>query len=152
MTLDTIFDLASLTKPLATATCVMRLVQLGQVRLNDPAATYLPEFAQNGKQAITVRQLLTHYSGLREDLLARPAWQGRDTAFRMAMAEPTVYPPGTHFLYSDLNYLVLGWLVERVSGMTLDKYSAAHLFQPLHLSYTAFLPPGLAAAHCADRI
>jgi uncharacterized protein YbbC (DUF1343 family)/CubicO group peptidase (beta-lactamase class C family) len=141
MTLDTIFDLASLTKPLATATCVMRLVQLGQVRLNDPVAKYIPEFGHNGKEEITVRELLTHFSGLREDLDLKPAWRGRQAAFRMAMDEKPVYPPGTRFLYSDINFIVLGFLVERVSGMSLDQYAQAHIFAPLKMSTTRFLPP-----------
>ena len=68
MTLDTVFDLASLTKVIATTTAVMQLVEQGKVRMNDPVAKYLPEFAQNGKDDVTVRQLLTHYSGLEPDL------------------------------------------------------------------------------------
>ncbi len=140
MTLDTIFDLASLTKCLATATSVMRLVQYGQVRLNDAAARYLPEFGVKGKEQITVRQLLTHFSGLREDLDLQQPWQGKDTAMRMAMDETPVYPPGSRFLYSDINYEVLGLLVERVSGMPLDKYAAAHIFGPLKMTRTAFNP------------
>ena len=68
MTVDTIFDMASLTKVMATTSSVMRLVQLGQIKLNDPVAKYIPEFAQNGKEEVTIRQLLTHYSGLRADL------------------------------------------------------------------------------------
>ncbi len=78
MTPDTVFDVASLTKVLATTTSVMRMVQLGEVKLNDPVAKYIPEFGQNGKQDVTVRQLLTHYSGLRADLDLKPAWRGTD--------------------------------------------------------------------------
>ena len=87
MTLDTIFDLASLTKVIATTTAVMQLVEAGKVRLNDPVAKYLPEFAQNGKEDITVRQLLTHYSGLAPDLDLKTPWEGKETAYRMAFAE-----------------------------------------------------------------
>ena len=87
MTLDTIFDLASLTKVIVTTTAVMQLVGRGKVRLNDPVAKYLPEFAQNGKADITVRQLLTHYSGLEPDLDLKTAWEGKETAYRMAFAE-----------------------------------------------------------------
>ena len=87
MTLDTVFDLASLTKVIATTTAVMQLVEQGKVRLNDPVAKYLPEFAQNGKEDITVRQLLTHYSGLEPDLDLKTPWEGKETAYRMAFAE-----------------------------------------------------------------
>ena len=84
MTLDTVFDVASLTKVIATTTAVMQLVERGRVRMNDPVAKYLPEFAQNGKDDITVRQLLTHYSGLEPDLDLKVPWEGKDTAYRMA--------------------------------------------------------------------
>ncbi len=141
MTLDTIFDIASMTKPLATAMSVMRLVELGQVRLNDPVVRYLPEFGQNGKEEITVRQLMIHYSGLPEDLDLRTPWRGSEQGFRMAMEEKPVDPPGARFRYSDINYIVLGFLVERVSGMSLDKYAEAHIFAPLGMTHTRFLPP-----------
>ena len=121
MTLDTVFDVASLTKVIVTSTAVMQLVERGKVRLNDPVAKYLPEFAQNGKQDITVRQLLTHYSGLEPDLDLKTVWKGKETAYRMAFAEAPVDPPGSKFSYSDINFIVLGALVERVSGETLDE-------------------------------
>src|SRR5579863_3053749 len=141
MTVDTIFDLASLTKVVATTTAVMQLAEKGQIRVNDPVAKYIPEFAENGKEEITVRELLTHYSGLPTDLdLAQP-WQGRETAFRMAYAEKPVYSPGSHFLYSDVNFIVLGALVERVSGMPLDEYCQKNIFSPLMMTHTRFLPP-----------
>lgn len=141
MTLGTIFDLASLTKVVATTTSVMRLVEEGQVKLNDPVARYLPEFGQNGKEDITVRQLLIHYSGLREDLDLKESWQGKDRAFTLAFAEKPVFPPGSKFLYSDINFIVLGALVERVSGMPLDEYAAKYVFGPLEMSHTQFQPP-----------
>ena len=94
MTVDTIFDLASLTKVVATTTAVMQLVEKGQIRVNDPVAKYIPEFAQNGKEEITVRELLTHYSGLPEDLDLTQPWQGRETAVRMAYEEKPVYAAG----------------------------------------------------------
>lgn len=141
MTLDTVFDLASLTKPIATATSVMRLVQLGQIRLNDPVAKYIPEFGRNGKEEITVRQLLTHFSGLREDLDLNVAWTGRDEALRRAYDEKPVRSPGSAYIYSDINFIVLGELVERVSALPLDKYADAHVFQPLKMLNTRFLPP-----------
>jgi uncharacterized protein YbbC (DUF1343 family)/CubicO group peptidase (beta-lactamase class C family) len=141
MTMDTIFDLASLTKVVATTTSVMRLVELGQVRLNDPVVRYFPEFGRNGKQDITVRQLLTHYSGLAPDLNLTLPWQGRETAFRMAFDEKPQFPPGAQFVYSDINFLVLGALAERVSAMPLEKYAEAHIFAPLKMAHTRFLPP-----------
>jgi uncharacterized protein YbbC (DUF1343 family)/CubicO group peptidase (beta-lactamase class C family) len=141
MTVDTIFDLASLTKVVATTTAVMQLVQTGQVRINDPVVKYLPEFGENGKEEITVRNLLTHYSGLRPDFDLDPPWQGREAAFRLAFAEKPAYPPGSQFIYSDTNFITLGALVERVSGTTLDAYCAKHVFAPLHMMHTRFVPP-----------
>ena len=141
MTVDTVFDMASLTKCLATAVSVTRMVELGQIRLNDQVAKYLPEFAQNGKQDITIRQLVTHYSGLPPDLDLRAPWQGYETAIRMAMAEKLDYAPGSKFVYSDINYIVLGELVHRVSGEMLDKYAEQHFYKPLNMTRTTFNPP-----------
>ena len=141
MTVDTIFDLASLTKCIATTTSVMKLVEEGRVRLNDPVAAYLPDFAQNGKQDITVRELMTHYSGLAPDLDLKTAWQGRDAAFAMAMQQTPVNPPGSRFVYSDINFETLGFLVERVSGMPLNEFAERNVFAPLAMRHTRFLPP-----------
>src|SRR5271166_2496323 len=141
MTLDTVFDLASLTKVIATTTAVMQLVEQGKVRLNDPVAKYLPEFAQNGKEDITVRQLLTHYSGLAPDLDLKEPWEGKDTAFRMAFVEPPETTPGSGFVYSDINFIMLGALVEKISGETLDVYTVQHVFAPLKMTHTRFVPP-----------
>jgi uncharacterized protein YbbC (DUF1343 family)/CubicO group peptidase (beta-lactamase class C family) len=141
MTADTIFDIASLTKVVAITIAVMQLVQKGAVRVNDPVAKYIPEFSENGKDDITVRNLLTHFSGLREDFDLDPPWQGRDAGFRLAFAEKPVYPPGSRFLYSDTNFIALGALVERVTGTMLDQYCARKIFAPLQMSHTRFLPP-----------
>jgi uncharacterized protein YbbC (DUF1343 family)/CubicO group peptidase (beta-lactamase class C family) len=141
MTVDTVFDLASLTKVVATTPSVMRLVQYGQVRLDEPVAHYIPDFGMNGKDAVTVRQLLTHYSGLRPDIDLNPPWDGRDTALRMAHEEKLQAPQGSLFIYSDTNFMVLGELVQRLSGMPLDKYAEVHIFQPLGMKHTRFLPP-----------
>jgi uncharacterized protein YbbC (DUF1343 family)/CubicO group peptidase (beta-lactamase class C family) len=141
MTLDTVFDLASLTKVIATTTAVMQLVEHGKVRMNDPVAKYLPEFAQNGKDDITVRQLLTHYSGLEPDLDLKTPWEGKDTAYRMAFAETPAQTPGSSFVYSDINFIVLGALVERVSGEALEVYTERHIFAPLKMLKTRFVPP-----------
>jgi len=141
MTVDTIFDLASLTKVVATTTAVMQLVERGEVRPNDPVAKYLPEFAQNGKEDITVRELLTHYSGLEPDLDLKTAWQGKATAYAMALAEKPQDPPGAQFVYSDINFITLGALVEEVSKMTLDNYTQSKIFAPLKMTHTRYLPP-----------
>ncbi len=142
MTTNTIFDLASLTKCIATTTSVMKLVQDGRVRLNDPVAKYLPEFAQNGKQDITVRELFTHYSGLAPDLDLKAPWQSRDTAFTMAMQQTPANPPGSQFVYSDINFEVLGFIVERVSGLPLNAFAERNIFEPLGMKHSRFLPPG----------
>jgi uncharacterized protein YbbC (DUF1343 family)/CubicO group peptidase (beta-lactamase class C family) len=152
MTLDTVFDLASLTKVIVTTTAVMQLVERGKLRLNDPVAKYLPEFAQNGKEDITVRQLLTHYSGLAPDLDLKTAWEGKETAYRMAFAETPGDPPGSKFSYSDINFIVLGALVERVSGEALDEYAARHIFVPLKMTRTRFVPPAARRAGWIEKI
>ena len=141
MTLDTIFDCASLTKVVATTTALMQLWEQGKLRMADPVAKYLPEFAQNGKQDITVRQLLVHYSGLPEDLDLVKKWEGKDAAYRMAFEMVPDRPPGSGLLYSDINFVVLGALVERLSGESLDGYTAKHVFAPLGMKETRFLPP-----------
>jgi len=141
MTVDTIFDMASLTKVVATTTAVMQLVELGKVRLNDPVTKYLPDFAQNGKEDITIRQLLTHYSGLAPDIELTPAFDSKESAFRLAFSEAPTQAPGSGFIYSDTNFIMLGALVEKMSGETLDVYTAKRVFQPLKMTHTRFLPP-----------
>ena len=141
MTVDTIFDLASVTKVVATTTAVMQLVQSGRVRLDDPVAKYIPEFAQNDKDDITVRDLLTHYSGLPPGLDLSHPWTGRDTGYSMAFAVTPIAPPESRFIYSDVDFVVLGALVERVSGQSLDVYCEQNIFTPLGMSQTRFLPP-----------
>jgi uncharacterized protein YbbC (DUF1343 family)/CubicO group peptidase (beta-lactamase class C family) len=141
MTVDTIFDLASLTKCVATTVSVMKLMEEGRVRLNEPVAAYLPEFGQNGKQDITIRELMTHYSGLAPDLDLSAPWSGRDRAFAMAMHERPVNPPGTRFVYSDINFETLGFVVEKVSGMPLNEFATKNIFEPLGMRHTRFLPP-----------
>jgi uncharacterized protein YbbC (DUF1343 family)/CubicO group peptidase (beta-lactamase class C family) len=141
MTVDTIFDLASLTKCIVTSTAVMQLVEQGRMSLNDTVASYLPEFAENGKGQITLRELLTHFSGLPPDLDLKQPWQGRDTAFKMAMQERLANPPGSRFVYSDINFETLGFVVEKVSGMPLNEYAKENIFKPLGMKETSFLPP-----------
>ncbi|MGD0792515.1 MAG: serine hydrolase [Terriglobales bacterium] len=141
MTLDTVFDCASLTKVVATTTAIMQLWEQGKFRMSDPVAKYLPEFGQNGKQDITIRQLLVHYSGLPEDLELGKKWEGKDTAYHMAFEVTPERAPGSAFVYSDTNFVVLGALVERLSGEPLDEYAAKHVFGPLGMKETRFLPP-----------
>ncbi len=141
MTVDTIFDLASLTKVIATTTCVMRLEQLGQIKLNDPVAKYIPDFGQNGKDDVTIRMLLTHYSGLPADLNLKESWNGTEEGYSRANATKLVNPPGSTFLYSDVGFVVLGELVQKVSGMPLDQCAQTNIFGPLGMVSTRFNPP-----------
>ena len=141
MSEDTVFDVASLTKVLCTTTAVMQLYQQGRFVLNDPVAKYLPEFAANGKGDITIRQLLTHYSGLPPDVSLVDPWVGKEEGLRRAFASIPVTPPGVQFRYSDINFIVLGALVEKLSGLTLDQYEAKYIAKPLRLRSTRFLPP-----------
>jgi uncharacterized protein YbbC (DUF1343 family)/CubicO group peptidase (beta-lactamase class C family) len=115
-------------------------------------AKYLPEFAQNGKDDITVRQLLTHFSGLEPDLDLKSPWEGKETAYRMAFAETPQQAPGSGFVYSDINFIVLGALVERVSGETLDAYTERHIFLPLKMMRTRFVPPTAGRAGWIEKI
>jgi uncharacterized protein YbbC (DUF1343 family)/CubicO group peptidase (beta-lactamase class C family) len=141
MRLDTLFDLASLTKVIATTPAVMQLLEQGKLRLEDPVATYWPEFGVHGKEEITVRELMTHYSGLPPDLELQPPWSGYDTAMKMIEQTSPIAPPGTRFIYSDINYEALGELVRRLSGQPLNVYAAEHIFKPLRMNETMFLPP-----------
>ncbi len=153
MTEDTIFDLASLTKVLATAPAVMQLYQQGRFRLNDPVAEYLPQFAANGKQDITIRQLLTHYSGLPPDVSLEDPWLGKEEGLRRAFAATPVTAPGVQFRYSDINFIVLGALVEKLSGLTLDEYQQRYLAQPSGGGAHAISSSGkLAQPHCTHAI
>jgi uncharacterized protein YbbC (DUF1343 family) len=149
MTPDTIFDLASLTKPIATATAVMQLVEEDRLRLDDPVAKHWPEFAAHGKARITVRDLLTHFSGLRPDLDLSRDWSGYDTAIRLVVAERPISPRGTAFRYSDIGFLALGELVRRVSGLPLDDYCERRIFVPLGMTETRFRPPSALRARIA---
>lgn len=141
MSVDTIFDIASLTKVIATTTAIMQLVEQGKVRLNDPVVKYIPEFGQNGKGDITVRDLMTHYSGLPPGLDLKSAWSGREVGYSMAFAVTPTAPPESRFVYSDVDFIVLGALVQRVAGTTLDAYSAENIFVPLGMTKTGFHPP-----------
>ncbi|MGN6591886.1 MAG: serine hydrolase [Terriglobales bacterium] len=141
MTTDTVFDLASLTKVVATTPSIMQLLEQGRFRLNDPVAKYLPGFAQNGKEEITIRQLLTHFSGLPPDIPQKPAWSGYQTGVAKALAISPAFPPGSHFEYSDINFVVLAELVHKLTGQRIDRYALEHVWKPLGMDHTRYLPP-----------
>jgi uncharacterized protein YbbC (DUF1343 family)/CubicO group peptidase (beta-lactamase class C family) len=140
MTLDTIFDVASLTKVVATAPAILHLFEHGKLRLNDAVTKYLPDF-QGGRSEITIRNLLTHFSGLRADLDIDPAWSGYETGIRKALAEVPVAPPGARFIYSDINFVLLGEMVRKVGGLTLAEYVRQYVFEPLGMRESMFQPP-----------
>jgi CubicO group peptidase (beta-lactamase class C family)/uncharacterized protein YbbC (DUF1343 family) len=153
MTEDTIFDMASLTKCLATATAIMQLVEQGKVDVDAPVIKYLPEFAANGKEKVTVRELLTHYSGLPPDISLKDAWglaaPDKAEGIKRAMQSPLDSIPGTKFVYSDVNFITLGAIVEKITGQDLDVYAAEHIFQPLGMMQTSYLP---IPAACGDGL
>jgi CubicO group peptidase (beta-lactamase class C family) len=157
MTRRTIFDLASLTKPLATTTAILLLVDEGAVELDAPVAKYLPLFSERGKEAVTIRNLLTHSSGLKpwrayheiflqkerktgETLIGSPATRASviDRTVRSAL----VHEPGEAAVYGDLDFIVLGAVVEAVGGQRLDDFCRERIFEPLELSDTFFIPIG----------
>ena len=144
MTEDTIFDMASLTKVVVTTTAILQLYEQGKLALDTPAAQYLPEFAQNSKDKITIRQLLTHYSGLPEDVDLKDPWglatPDKAEGNRRAMAATPYGPAGQTFKYSDINFITLGVLVEKLAGQPLDIYAREHIFIPLAMSSTAYHP------------
>ena len=140
MTLDTVFDLASLTKVIATTTAVMTLVEDGRLRLSDPVATHIPGFERYGKGNITIRHLMTHVSGLRPDVDLHP-WTGYDAAIDLAKDEVPTAAPGETFVYSDINFFLLGDIVTRLTGQSLDAYLKRAVFEPLAMTETGFNPP-----------
>ena len=141
MTTDTIFDLASLTKVIATTPSLMLLVERGKVRLGDRVRFYLPEFVGGGKDSITVRQLLTHVSGLKPDFDLSVPWEGYAAAMEELWKESTRTEPGKELVYSDLNFITLGEIVRRVSRKSLDLFATENVFSPLAMTETAFNPP-----------
>ena len=140
MKVETIFDLASLTKVIATTTAVMQLSENGELNVDDHVFRYWPAFKSNGKEDITVRDLLTHYSGLKPDIPLDSGWSGYDVALEKVIDEKPLSPPGMRFLYSDINFIALGEIVRRVSGKSLDTYCDEQIFKPIGMKNT-FLPP-----------
>lgn len=140
MTFDTEFDLASLTKVIATTTAVMQLVEARRLELDAPVSRYWPAFSANGKANITVRELLSHTSGLPPDLPLGPRARGRSGVLAEVIDERLQAAPGERVIYSDINFLVLGELVRRVSRQSLDDYCRSHIFGPLQMRDTTFTP------------
>ncbi|MFK3739824.1 serine hydrolase domain-containing protein [Massilia sp. TN1-12] len=137
---DTVFDAASLTKVLATAPAILMLAEQGKLDLDGRLVDVFPECANGGKEAITIRQLLTHSSGLPSGLPARPAWHGDAAGHLLACQAAVTNAPGTLFRYSDINYVLLGQVVQRVSGMPLDAFVRMRLYEPLGMRDTGYLP------------
>jgi uncharacterized protein YbbC (DUF1343 family)/CubicO group peptidase (beta-lactamase class C family) len=148
MTEDTLFDLASLTKPIATATSLLILLEQGKLSLADRAAQHWPDFGKNGKDRITIEQLLLHTSGLIADNPVADYRDGREQALRRICDLRPRFPVGTRFLYSDVNYIVLGEIVERLASggagkrVGLDEFAQRHVFTPLGMTATGFRPAG----------
>lgn len=140
MTLDTIFDCASLTKVVATTSSMMKLFEQGKVRPEAKVTEYLPEF-QDGRSEITVRDLMTHFSGFRGDLTLEPPWSGYQTGIEKALHDRPINPPETKFVYSDINFILTGEIVRRLSGKTLPEFAREILFQPLGMTDAQFQPP-----------
>jgi uncharacterized protein YbbC (DUF1343 family)/CubicO group peptidase (beta-lactamase class C family) len=141
MTEDTIFDAASLTKVVACTPAVMVLVERGEVDLAAPVQKYIEEFKGDGKEAITIRQLLTHTSGLRPDIETQTDWKGQQSAISKACEEQLQSAPGTVVRYSDINFFLLGEIVQRVSKTPLEKFVAREIYLPLKMTDTGYLPP-----------
>src|SRR5216110_2732260 len=140
MTTDTIFDLASLTKVVATTSSIMILIEEGKVRLSDPLVQFIPEMKGEGRDTITIEELLTHMTGFAPDFDLRDRWIGYDEAIKRLYREPLRSQPGTRFVYSDINYIALGEVVHRVSGLMLDDFAKRNIFAPLGMRDTGFRP------------
>jgi CubicO group peptidase (beta-lactamase class C family) len=140
MTEDTVFDLASLTKPIATAMSIMLLVEDGKLKLDDPISKYLPAFARKETESITIAELLTHVSGFIADNPEKDYHSGVDTAWKNLFALEPTQAPGSKFVYSDMNFILLGKIVEKTSGMRVDEFSRKRVFEPLGMKETGFLP------------
>jgi uncharacterized protein YbbC (DUF1343 family)/CubicO group peptidase (beta-lactamase class C family) len=138
---DTLFDIASLTKVVATTPALLQLVEKGSLSLDDPVVKHWPKFRGQKKEQITIRQLMTHYSGFRASLPLKPHWSGYDAALEKITNEKLIHPPDSRFLYSDINFIILGELIRRISGQSLDVYCRRNVFEPLGMKDTLFKPP-----------
>jgi CubicO group peptidase (beta-lactamase class C family) len=140
MTTDTVFDMASITKPMATATSIMQLIERGKIRLGDKVSAFIPEFAANDKETVTIRDLLIHQSGLIADNPLSDYDHGSEEAFKCINQLKLQSPVGSKFIYSDVNYILLGEIVRRVTGQTVHEFSQEHLFRPLGMTESGYLP------------
>ncbi|MES2393739.1 MAG: sodium/solute symporter [Acidobacteriota bacterium] len=147
MTEDTIFDMASLTKCIATTTAILQMYEQGKLNFDDPVEKYLPDFANPGDERrakVTIRMLLTHTSGEPEDVPLKDGWglTGPDKAegFARALQAPLKSAPGAVFRYSDINFILLGYIVETLTGQTLDVYTREHVFRRMLMMDTRYLP------------
>jgi CubicO group peptidase (beta-lactamase class C family) len=140
MTTDTVFDMASITKPVATATSILLLIERGQLKLSDTVSSLIPEFAANGKEAITIRDLLIHQSGLIADNPLADYDHGTEEAFRRIYGLKLIAPTGTKFIYSDVNFILLGDIVRRVSGRPLHEFTRDNIFHRLGMCESGFQP------------
>ncbi|MEK7725458.1 MAG: exo-beta-N-acetylmuramidase NamZ domain-containing protein [Acidobacteriota bacterium] len=138
MTIDTIFDVASLTKVVATSTSVMVLLDTGQLRLNDTVGKFIPEIEDKDAKSITVQQLLTHVSGYQPDFDLREKWLGRGGMLNALYKEKLRNPPGTRFVYSDIGFIVLAEIVQRVTKKDVALFADENVFAPLGLETTGF--------------
>ena len=141
MTTDTVFDVASLTKVVATATSVMILVERGQVRVNDSVTQHIPELKGAGRERVTIEHLLTHRSGYAPDFDLGEQWEGREEMLKRLYAEPLRAAPGSRFVYSDIGLIALGEVVRRASGMPLEEFARKNIYEPLGMRETMFRPP-----------
>jgi CubicO group peptidase (beta-lactamase class C family) len=146
---ETVFDLASLTKPVACATSIMMLVERGKIGLQEPVSKYISAFGVNGKEKITVEQLLTHVGGLIPDNAMADYRDGPKVAWEKICALKPVTEPGTKFAYTDVGFIVLGELVKVVDGRPLDQFAKEEIFEPLGMKETGYQPSEEIKARCA---
>ena len=145
--IDAIYDSASLTKVVATTPAIMLLVEQGLVEIDALASTYLDNFENRGKEAITIRHLMTHTSGLKPGIPltiemngVSKGWTGYEMAIALAKSEEVQHPPGTEFIYSDINFILLGEIVQQLTGQRLEDFTRESVFQPLGMKDTVYLP------------
>lgn len=149
MTEDTIFDLASLTKPIATALAILLLIEDGKLKVDDPIARHLPAFRRKETEDITIAQLLTHTGGFIADNPLKDYLDGKEQAWKNLYALKPIAAPGSKFTYSDVGYILLGAIVEKTSGMPLDAFAKKRIFDPLGMKETGFRPQGEVKKRCA---
>ena len=145
--IDAIYDSASLTKVVATTPAIMLLVEKGMIEIEARVSTYLNNFDNKGKEAITIRHLMTHTSGLKPGIPltiemngVSKGWTGYEMAIALAKSEEVQHPPGTGFIYSDINFILLGEIIQQVTGQRLEDFTRESVFQPLGMKDTGYLP------------